>query len=70
MGVNESRAAGSVGAGAGDMRGGREGLDGAAGGVGAVRAACDGAGDADAVGAVDIAVGSGTAARGLSLIHI
>lgn len=50
MGVNESRAAGSVGAGAGDMRGGREGLDGAA----------------DAVGAVDIAVGSGTAARGTS----
>lgn len=50
MGVNESRAAGSVGAGAGDMRGGREGLD----------------GDADAVGAVDIAVGSGTAARGTS----
>lgn len=66
MGVNESRAAGSAGAGAGDMRGGREGLDGAAGGVGAVRAACDGAGDADAVGAVDIAVGSGTAARGTS----
>lgn len=66
MGVNESRAAGSVGAGAGDMRGGCEGLDGAAGGVGAVRAACDGAGDADAVGAVDIAVGSGTAARGTS----
>lgn len=66
MGVNESRAAGSVGAGAGDMRGGREGLDGAAGGVGAVRVTCDGAGDADAVGAVDIAVGSGTAARGTS----
>lgn len=66
MGVNESRAAGSVGAGAGDMRGGCEGLDGAAGGVGAVRAACDGAGDADAVGAVDIAIGSGTAARGTS----
>lgn len=64
MGVNESRAAGSVGAGAGDMRGGREGLDGAAGGVGAVRVTC--AGDADAVGAVDIAVGSGTAARGTS----
>lgn len=66
MGVNESRAAGSVGAGAGDMRGGCEGLDGAAGGVGAVRVTCDGAGDADAVGAVDIAVGSGTAARGTS----
>ena len=66
MGVNESRAAGSVGAGAGDMRGGCEGLDGAVGGVGAVRAACDGAGDADAAGAVDIAVGSGTAARGAS----
>lgn len=66
MGVNESRTAGSVGASAGDMRGGCEGLDGAAGGVGAVRAACDGAGDADAVGAVDIAVGSGTAARGTS----
>ena len=66
MGVNETRTAGSVGAGAGDMRGGCEGLDGAAGGVGAVRAACDGAGDADAVGAVDIAVGSGTAARGTS----
>lgn len=66
MGVNESRAAGSVGAGAGDMRGGYEGLDGAAGGVGAVRVTCDGAGDADAVGAVDIAVGSGTAARGTS----
>ena len=66
MGVNESRAAGSVGAGAGDMRGGREGLDGAAGGVGAVRVTCDGAGDAGAVGAVDIAVGSGTAARGTS----
>ena len=64
MGVNESRAAGSVGAGAGDMRGGREGLDGAAGDVGAVRVTC--AGDADAVGAVDIAVGSGTAARGTS----
>ena len=70
MGVNESRAAGSVGAGAGDMRGGREGLDGAAGGVGAVRAACDGAGDADAVGAVDIAVGSGTAARGTSAVVV
>lgn len=66
MGVNESRAAGSVGAGAGDMRGGREGLDGAAGGVGAVRVTCDGAGDADAVGAVDIAVGSAAAARGTS----
>ena len=66
MGVNESRAAGSVGAGAGDMRGGCEGLDGAAGGVGAVRVTCDGAGDADAVGTVDIAVGSGTAARGTS----
>ena len=66
MGVNESRAAGSVGAGAGDMRGGCEGLDGAAGGVGAVRVTCDGAGDAGAVGAVDIAVGSGTAARGTS----
>ncbi|MEE0475548.1 MAG: glutamyl-Q tRNA(Asp) synthetase [Collinsella stercoris] len=66
MGVNESRAAGSVGAGAGDMRGGREGLDGAAGGVGAARVTCDGAGDADAVGAVDIAVGSDTAARGTS----
>lgn len=66
MGVNETRAAGSVGAGAGDMRGGREGLDGAAGGVGAVRVTCDGAGDADTVGAVDIAVGSGTAARGTS----
>ena len=66
MGVNESRAAGSVGAGAGDMRGGCEGLDGAAGGVGAVCVTCDGAGDADAVGAVDIAVGSGTAARGTS----
>lgn len=66
MGVNESRAAGSVGAGAGDMRGGCEGLDGAAGGVGAVRVTCVGAGDADAVGAVDIAVGSGTAARGTS----
>lgn len=63
MGVNESRAAGSVGAGAGDMRGGREGLDGAAGGVDAVRVTCDGAGDADVVGAVDIAVGSGAAAR-------
>ena len=66
MGVNESRAAGSVGAGAGDMRGGREGLDGAAGGVGAVRVTCDGAGDADAVGTVDIAVGSAAAARGTS----
>ena len=66
MGVNESRVAGSVGAGAGDMRGGCEGLDGAAGDVGAVRVTCDGAGDADAVGAVDIAVGSGTAARGTS----
>lgn len=66
MGVNESRAAGSVGAGAGDMRGGCEGLDGAAGGVGAVRVTCVGAGDVDAVGAVDIAVGSGTAARGTS----
>lgn len=66
MGVNESRAAGSVGAGAGDMRGGCEGLDGAAGGVGAVRVTCDGAGDADAEGAVDIAVGSGTAVRGTS----
>lgn len=66
MGVNESRATAPVGAGAGDMRGGREGLDGAAGGVGAVRVTCDGAGDADAVGAVDIAVGSGTAARGTS----
>lgn len=66
MGVNESRAAGSVGAGAGDMRDGCEGLDGAAGGVGAVRVTCDGAGDADAVGAVDIAVGSGTAVRGAS----
>lgn len=63
MGVNESRAAGSVGAGAGDMRGEREGLDGAAGGVDAVRVTCDGAGDADVVGAVDIAVGSGAAAR-------
>lgn len=63
MGVNESHAAGSVGAGAGDMRGGCEGLDGAAGGVGAVRVTCDGA---DAVGAVDIAVGSGAAARGTS----
>lgn len=66
MGVNESRAAGSVGAGAGDMRGGCEGLDGAAGGVGAVRVTCDGAGDADAVGTVDIAVGSAAAARGTS----
>ena len=66
MGVNESRAVGSVGAGAGDMRGGREGLGGAAGGVGAVRVTCDGAGDADAVGAVDIAVGSAAAARGTS----
>lgn len=66
MGVNESRAAGSVGAGAGDMRGGREGLDGAVGGVGAVRAAFDGAADADVAGAVDIAVGSGTAVRGAS----
>lgn len=70
MGVNESRAAGSVGAGAGDMRGGREGLDGAAGGVGAVRVTCDGAGDADAIGAVDIAVGSGTAARGTSAVVV
>lgn len=66
MGVSAVRAAGSVGAGAGDMRGGREGLDDAAGGVDAVRVTCDGAGDADAVGAVDIAVGSGTAARGTS----
>lgn len=66
MGVNESRAAGSVGAGAGDMRGGREGLDGAAGGVGAVRVTCDGAAAADAVGAMDIAVGSSAAARGTS----
>lgn len=66
MGVNESCAAGSVGAGAGDMRGGREGLDGAAGGVGAVRVTCDGAAAADVVGAVDIAVGSGAAARGTS----
>ena len=66
MGVNESRAAGSVGAGAGDMRGGCEGLDGAVGGVGAVRAAFDGAADADVAGAVDIAVGSGTAVRGAS----
>lgn len=66
MGVNESRAAGSVGAGAGDIRGGREGLDGAAGGVGAVRVTCDGAGDADTVGAMDIAVGSSAAARGTS----
>lgn len=70
MGVNESRAAGSVGASAGDMRGGREGLDGAAGGVGAVRVTCDGAGDADAIGAVDIAVGSGTAARGTSAVVV
>lgn len=66
MGVNESRAAGSVGTGAGDMRGGLEGLDGATGGVDAVRVTCDGAGDADVVGAVDIAVGSGAAARGTS----
>lgn len=66
MGVNESRAAGSVGAGAGDMRGGREGLDGAAGGVGAVRVTCDGAAAADAVGAMDIAVGSSAAVRGTS----
>lgn len=66
MGVNESRAAGSVGAGAGDMRGGCEGLDGAVGGVGAVRAAFDGAADADVAGAVDIAVRSGAAVRGAS----
>ena len=66
MGVNESRAAGSVGAGAGNMRGGREGLDGAAGGVGAVRVTCDGAAAADAVGAMNIAVGSSAAARGTS----
>lgn len=66
MGVSAARAAGSVGAGAGDMRGGREGLDGAAGGVGAVRVTCDGAAAADAVGAMDIAVGSGAAARGTS----
>lgn len=66
MGVNESRAAGSVGAGAGDMRGGCEGLDGAAGGVGAVHVTCDGAGAGDAVGTVDIAVGSAAAARGTS----
>lgn len=63
MGVNVARAVGSVGAGAGDMRGGREGLDGATGGVDAVCVTCDGAGDADVVGAVDIAVGSGAAAR-------
>lgn len=66
MGVSAARAAGSVGAGAGDMRGGLEGLDGATGGVDAVRVTCDGAGDADVVGAVDIAVGSGAAARGTS----
>lgn len=66
MGVSAARAAGSVGAGAGDMRGGLEGLDGATGGVDAVRVTCDGAGDADVVGAVDIAVGSGTAVRGTS----
>lgn len=66
MGVSAARAAGSVGAGAGDMRGGLEGLDGATGGVGAVRVTCDGAGDADAVGAMNIAVGSGAAARGTS----
>ena len=66
MGVSAARAAGSVGAGAGDMRGGLEGLDGATGGVDAVRVTCDGAGDADVVGAVDIAVGSGAAVRGTS----
>lgn len=66
MGVSAARAAGSVGAGAGNMRGGREGLDGAAGGVGAVRVTCDGAAAADAVGAMDIAVGSSAAARGTS----
>lgn len=66
MGVSAARAAGSVGAGAGNIRGGREGLDGAAGGVGAVRVTCDGAAAADAVGAMDIAVGSSAAARGTS----
>ena len=66
MGVSAARAAGSVGAGAGDMRGGLEGLDGATGGVDAVRVTCDGAAAADAVGAVDIAVGSGAAARDTS----
>lgn len=66
MGVSAARAAGSVGAGAGNMRGGREGLDGAAGGVGAVRVTCDGAAAADAVGAMNIAVGSSAAARGTS----
>lgn len=75
MGVNESRAAGSVGAGAG-----RAGVGGAADGAG-VGGVADGAGfggvvdgmgaglvaiDADAVGAVDTAVGSGTAVRGAS----
>lgn len=66
MGVSAARAAGSVGAGASDMRGGLEGLDGATGGVDAVRVTCDGAAAADAVGAMDIAVGSSAAARGTS----